>query len=66
MRLLGYPKSSSLWIKSYYSIMLKLNKKLIAKAFMIPDNNNLKYIILVAINAYSISINNPDIILIIQ
>lgn len=45
--------------------MLEWDKNLIAKAFNIAKNNNTEYIIIIAINEYSIGINNLDIRLII-
>ena len=42
------------------------DKSLIAKAFCIPRDENLEYIILVTINAYGIGINNSDVKLVIQ
>lgn len=65
MQLLGYPENFSLWIKPYYSTMPELDKELIAKAFMIPDDKNLECTILVSTDAYGISIDNQDNILII-
>lgn len=65
MQLLGYPDSCFSWIIPYYSTMPKLDQKLIAKAFMISGDENLKCIILVATNAYRMDIDNPDIILVI-
>lgn len=66
MQLQGYPKSSSLWIKSYYFTIFKLNKELIAKAFIISDNKNFKCTILIATNIYDMDIDNLDIIFVIQ
>lgn len=45
--------------------MPEFNKILIAKAFMISEDQNIEYIILVATNAYTMSIDNLYIILVI-
>lgn len=42
------------------------DKNLIAKAFLVLGDNNLIYIIFIAINAYGMRINNPNIKLVIQ
>lgn len=42
------------------------NKNLTAKAFLTPDNSNFKYTILIATDAYTLGIDNPDIKLVIQ
>lgn len=46
--------------------MLEWNKSLIAAAFKINREKNNNCVILVAINTYSIGIDNPDIRLVIQ
>lgn len=45
--------------------MPELDKELITKVFMILGNENLKCKILVTTDAYSMSIDNPNIVLII-
>lgn len=46
--------------------MFDWDKTIIASAFKIVNKENTKYIILVATDAYSIGIDNPDIRLVIQ
>lgn len=65
MILLGYPAGSSTWIRPYHSAMSDWDKKLIAKAFKTPGNENTECIILVATDAYGMGIDNPDIRLVI-
>lgn len=66
MQLLGYPDSSSSWIKPYYFTMPELDKELIAKVFMTPGDENLECTILVTTDTYGMGIDNPDIVLVIQ
>lgn len=46
--------------------MSEWEKDLIAKAFCVPEDQNLECVILVATNVYRIGIDNPDIKLVIQ
>lgn len=46
--------------------MSDLDKNLIANAFLQPSNKNIECTILVAIDAYGMGIDNPDIKLVIQ
>lgn len=66
MTQLGYPEASHQWVQPYYSTMSDWDKAIIAKAFKTPDSDNTECIILVATDAYDISIDNPDIKLVIQ
>lgn len=66
IQLLGYPESSSSWIKPYYFTIPELDKELITKAFITSGDQNLECTILVATDAYGMSIDNPDIIFVIQ
>lgn len=52
-------------IWSYHLAILKWDKNLIAKACSTAKDENTKYIIIVAINIYGMSINNLDIRLVI-
>ena len=42
------------------------DKDLIANAFLVPGDENMDCVILVAIDAYGMGINNPDIKFVIQ
>lgn len=66
MKKLGYPDYCSNWIKFYHSSMSDRDKDLIANAFLKSDSKNMEYTILVATDAYSIRIDNPEIKLVIQ
>lgn len=66
MQKLGYLDSCTDWIKSYYSTIFKWDKAITAKVFMILGDQNKEYTIVVANNAYDISINNPDIRIVVQ
>ena len=66
MKKLGYPEGSSKGIRPYHSFMSECDKKLIAEAFRIPGNENNECTILVATDAYGISIDNPDVKLLVQ
>ena len=46
--------------------MLEWDKKLNANAFAVPAEDNTEWIIFIAIDAYSMGINNPDVRLVIQ
>lgn len=46
--------------------MSEWNKSLIANFFVIPDNENTEYTILIAIDTYGIDIDNPDVKFVIQ
>ena len=63
---LGYPESSSTWIRPYYSDVSDWDKALIANVFMTPGDSNLECTILIATDVYGIEIDNLDIKLIIQ
>lgn len=66
MKKLGYPKDSSKWIRPYYSLISEYDKKPTTKVFHIPSNENNECTILVTTSIYEISIDNPDIKLVIQ
>lgn len=66
MRKLGYPDGCSEWIKTYHCCNSDGYKVLIAKAFCTPGDQNPDYTILVATDAYSMPIDNPDVKLVIQ
>lgn len=66
MRFLGYPPNASTRIKLYYASMSEWDKYLIAKAFCVPRDQNLKCVILVAIDEYRMGIDNLDIKFVIQ
>lgn len=66
MKQLGYPDSCMMWIWPYYSTMSDWDKDLTAAAFRIPGDENLECVILVAINAYGMGIDNPNVKLVIQ
>lgn len=53
-------------IKPYHSAISKWDKILIAQTFSIAGKENTKYAILVTIDVYGMSINNPDVKLVIQ
>ena len=63
---LGYHESSMTSIRPFDSTKSDWDKSLIAKVFYIPGDENLEYMIFVAIDVYGIGINNPDVKLIIQ
>ena len=66
MKKLEYPEGSSKWIRPYHSLMSECDKKLTAEAFRIPGDKNNECIILVAIDAYGMGIDNPDVKLVVQ
>lgn len=66
MKKLGYSEGSFKWIRPYHFFMSECDKKLTAEAFCIPVDENNECTILVAINAYGMSIDNPDIKLLVQ
>lgn len=62
----GYLDCYTISIKSYYSIISDQDKKLIGQTFLVFSNNNLTYIIFIAINVYGIKIINPNMKTVIQ
>lgn len=66
IRQLSYFESSKNRVKLYHSRMLDWNKDIIAKVFKVNKEENTKYIILVATDAYGMGIVNSDIWLVIQ
>ena len=66
MILLHYPEGSEKWMRRYFSTMSELDKAIVAEVFQIDGNINTDCIIFVAIDAYSMGINNPVIRLVIQ
>lgn len=66
MKQLSYLKGSNQWIKPYHSTMSDWDKTIIAKAFQVYGKENTQCTILVATDAYSMDIDNPDIKLVIH
>lgn len=66
MKKLGYPAESMGWIRPYHSTISEWDKSFIVNIFAILGDKNTKYIIFLITNAYSMSIDNPDLKLIIQ
>lgn len=60
---LGYLDNLSKLIRLYHFIILKFDKNF--TAFYIASNKNIKYLIFITTNVYSIGINNSDVRLII-
>lgn len=65
MKHLGYPNSCMSWIWLYSSVMLDWNKNLTAAAFCILEDKNLECEIFIVTDAYGISIDNPNVKLLI-
>lgn len=63
---LGYPDRCIRWIWPYYPTMSDWDKNLTVAAFCIPRDENLECVIFVAINAYGMGIDNPNVKLVIQ
>lgn len=66
MKQLDYPDSYMSWIWPYYFTMSDQDKNFTVAAFCIPRDENLECIIFVAIDAYSMGIDNLDVKLVIQ
>lgn len=66
MKKLGYPDSCTTWIRPYHSTLSEWDKDLIENAFLMLADKNMDCVILVATDAYGMSINNLDIKLVIQ
>lgn len=66
MKKLKYFDSYTTCIRPYYFIIFDWDKTLIANVFLVLDDGNMDCIILVATNAYSMSINNLNIKLVIH
>lgn len=66
MEKLGYPEDSLRWIRPYHSAMSEWDKNLTAEAFGKPAEENNECVILVATDAYGMSIDNPDVKLVIR
>ncbi len=65
MKKLGYPGKSMGWIRLYHSEMSEWDQSLIPNAFAVQGDKNMECIILVAIDAYGMGIDNPDVKLVI-
>lgn len=63
---LRYSEKARKWIRPYHSAMSEWDKNLIAQAFSVPGEENTDCTILVATDAYGMSINYPDVRLVIQ
>ena len=66
MKKLGYPDGLSKRIRLYHSAISEYNQNLFARTFCIPGKKDTKYTIFVAINIYSIDIDNSDMKLVLQ
>lgn len=65
MKKLGYPDSLSQWIRLYHFTISEYDKNLFARTFCILGKPNTKCTILIAIDIYSMDINNPDVKLVL-
>lgn len=63
---LGYPEESYKWIRPYHSAISDWDKALIADAFNMPEDENTKCTIIIAINANDMGIDNPGVKFVIQ
>lgn len=63
---LGYPAESMEWIRPYHLAMSEWDKSFIANTFVVPGNENTECTIFITINTYNMSMDNPDIKLVIQ
>lgn len=66
MKLLGYLEQLFKQIWPYYSTLSNWDKGFTTAAFAVAGNENEEYVILVATDAYSMGIDNPNVKLVIQ
>lgn len=64
--MLNYPEGFKNCIRLYYSTISDFDKAITTKVFWVSNEDNTECTILVAINAYGMDIDNPDIRLVIQ
>lgn len=62
----NFPDDSKSWIKPYFATMSEYDKTMTADEFRVLGEENTECTILVATDAYGMSIDNPDVELVIQ